>query len=129
MSAAVRYELITWWQGLTDWQPIGGDNLTATTFRHPTLAAGVTYHYLVRTIDAAGQFGTWSETVSAIVLEPQSPNCHNNANRHNNAGPHRNADRNIAPITYCNADINTHRNPCLRSGLYTRTKRHDQLRN
>ena len=73
VSAAVRYELITWWQGLTDWQQTGGDNLTATTFRHPNLVAGVTYHYTVRTIDAAGQFGTWSETVSAIVLAPQSP--------------------------------------------------------
>ena len=37
VSTAVRYELITWWQGLTDWQPIGGDNLTGTTFLHPNL--------------------------------------------------------------------------------------------
>ena len=81
MSTAVRYELITWWQGLTDWQQTGGDNLTATTYRHPTLAAGVTYHYTVRTIDAAGQFGTWSERVSAIVLAPQSPTRHNNTDR------------------------------------------------
>ena len=73
MSAAVRYELISWWQGAVDWQPTGGDNLTATTFRHPNLVAGVTYHYLVRTIEAAGQVGTWSETVSATVLAPQSP--------------------------------------------------------
>ncbi len=71
---AVRYELLAWWPGAPDWQPIGGDNLTGTAYRHADQTPGVTYHYIVRTVDAAGIPGPWSQTVSATVLAPPSTN-------------------------------------------------------
>ena len=106
LSAAVRYELIFWLQGATGWQPLGGDNLTATTYRHADLVAGVTYHYHVRIIDAAGEKGPWSKIVSATVLAPQSPTVTATPTAATPTAPqHRsNADRSNA---YCDLDRNT----------------------
>ena len=66
VTGAVRYELWTW-TSEEGWQQIGGDNLTATAFRHDGLAAGTTYFYTVRTINSAGEMSAWSEYVSATV--------------------------------------------------------------
>ena len=59
VAGAVRYELIVWWDGLTDWQPLGGDNLTGTTYRHSDVTAGTTYHYTISAVNAAGETSDW----------------------------------------------------------------------
>ena len=59
VQEAVRYELLTWWDAGIGWQPLGGDNLTATSFTHTTVTAGTTYHYTIRTVNAAGQASDW----------------------------------------------------------------------
>ena len=67
VPGAQRYELNTWWEGLDDWQHIGGDNLTDIAFHHPDLTIGVTYYYRIRAIDADGQTSAWSDNVFATV--------------------------------------------------------------
>ena len=67
VPGAHRYELNFWYEGLTDWQQIGGDNLTATAFDHPDLTIGVTYYYRIRAIDADSQTSAWSQNVFATV--------------------------------------------------------------
>ena len=66
VPGAVRYELWTW-TSEEGWQQIGGNNLTATAFRHDGLAAGTTYFYTARTHNSAGEASAWSEHVSATV--------------------------------------------------------------
>ncbi len=56
---ATRYELLTWWAKEPSWQPIGGDNLTATSYTHTTVTAGTTYHYSIRAVNAAGDSSPW----------------------------------------------------------------------
>ena len=70
---AARYDLYFWWEDLTDWQRLGGDNLTGTTFPHTGLTAGATYHYLMRARNADGQPGPWSQQISVTLPELQSP--------------------------------------------------------
>ena len=59
VGGAVRYELMVWWDGVTDWQPLGGDNLTGTSHTHTDLAAGTTYYYSIRAVNAAGETSDW----------------------------------------------------------------------
>ncbi len=58
-AGAVRYDLMVWWDGLADWQPLGGDNLTGTSYTHTDLAAGTTYFYTIRAVNAVGETSDW----------------------------------------------------------------------
>ena len=70
---AARYELLTWWDVETGWQPLGGDNLTGTSYTHTTVTAGITYHYSIRTVNAAGQTSDWLQPYpSATVPDPSA---------------------------------------------------------
>ena len=87
---AARYELYTWWDAETGWQQLGGDNLTATSFTHTTVTAGITYLYSIRAVNAAGQTSDWLQPYpSATVPEPS-------------AGPDAAADR-VALVALYNA--------------------------
>ena len=70
---AARYELMTWWDAGTGWQPIGGNNLTGTSYTHTTVTAGTKYHYTIRVVNAAGEKGAWllEDYPSAISLATQ----------------------------------------------------------
>ena len=59
VSDAVRYELLAWWQEKVGWQPIGGDQLTGTSYRHEDVAHGTTYYYSIRAVNAAGEASGW----------------------------------------------------------------------
>ncbi len=67
VDGAVRYDLWSWRNEETGWQQIGGDNLTGASYTHSNLAAGATYYYQIRAIDAEGEGGEWSEQVSAAT--------------------------------------------------------------
>ena len=71
---AVRYELLTWWDTEIGWQPIGGNNLTGTSYTHTDVTAGATYFYSIRAVDAAGEAGAWlaRDYPSAIALATDS---------------------------------------------------------
>ena len=43
VADAVRYELLAWWDAGTGWQPIGGSNLTGTSYTHANVTAGRKY--------------------------------------------------------------------------------------
>ncbi len=70
---AVRYKLLTWWANHPGWQPIGGDNLTATSYTHTTVTAGTTYFYTIRALNAAGEKSEWllEDYPSAVALVTQ----------------------------------------------------------
>lgn len=76
-DGAVRYELSTWWDGEAGWQMIGGDKLTGTTYTHVEVAAGTTYYYSIRAVNAAGETSSWlveypSATALALTEEVAS---------------------------------------------------------
>ena len=70
VPGAARYELMTWWNGGPGWQTIGGARLTGTSYTHTTIAAGTTYHYTIRALNAAGEASPWLTGAypSAIAL-------------------------------------------------------------
>ena len=69
-AGAVRYELLTYWDGAGGWQSIGGDNLTGTTYTHTDVEAGTKYYYTIRAVNAAGEKSAWLKDVpSATALE------------------------------------------------------------
>ena len=72
VPGAVRYELMVWWDLLPDWQRIGGDGLTATSYTHTGLTAGREYHYTVRAVDAAGQMSDWQQDFASATV-PAAP--------------------------------------------------------
>ena len=59
VSGAARYELMVWWDAGTGWQPIGGANLTGTSYRHTGVTVGTTYYYTIRAVNAAGETSGW----------------------------------------------------------------------
>ncbi len=68
-AGAVRYELATWWDAEVGWQIFGGEDLTGTTYTHTDVAAGTTYYYSVRAVNAAGEVSDWLlEDPSATAL-------------------------------------------------------------
>ena len=72
VPGAARYDLWTWTTA-EGWQQLDDGSLTGTTFSHIDLAAGTTYFYAVRAVNAAGQAGDWSEYASAAVPVPPAP--------------------------------------------------------
>ena len=66
VDGAARYELWSW-TSADGWEQIGGDNLTATSYTHFGLAAGVSYYYQIRAVIADDENGEWSQLVSATV--------------------------------------------------------------
>ncbi len=74
VPGAVRYELMVWWDPLPDWQPLGGDNITATTYTHTGLTAGRQYYYTVQAVNAAGEESGWQQDYAfAVVLDEPPP--------------------------------------------------------
>ena len=67
VTGAARYELWVWWNSVTDWQQIGGNSLTGTTFTHTDVVAGTTYYYTVRAVNANGEIGELSTNVPVTV--------------------------------------------------------------
>ena len=70
VTGATRYELWAW-ESVNSWQQIGGDNLTDTTYTHEGAAAGATYYYTVRAVNAAGETSAWSQYASLTVPQDQ----------------------------------------------------------
>ena len=71
---AARYELLTWWDAETGWQPLGGDSLTGTSYTHTTVTPGTKYYYSIRTVNAAGQTSDWLKPFpTATVPAATSP--------------------------------------------------------
>ena len=66
VQGAARYELWVW-DSVNDWQQIGGNSLTGTSYTHTGVAAGTTYFYSIRTVDAGGQQSPWSPYLSVTV--------------------------------------------------------------
>ena len=73
VTGAVRYELWVWWDSATGWQRLDSGNLTGISYVHDGLAAGTTYHYAMRAVDANGVTSALSEYASATVSETQIP--------------------------------------------------------
>ena len=69
-TGATRYELWAW-ESVNSWQQIGGNNLTDTTYTHEGAAAGATYYYTVRAVNAAGETSAWSQYASLTVPQDQ----------------------------------------------------------
>jgi len=67
VTGAVTYDLRTWWDSDTGWQPLGGGSLTSTTFNHSDLVSGRTYYYTIAAIDAGGARSDWSAQVNVTV--------------------------------------------------------------
>ena len=63
------------WDGLANWQPLGGDSLNGTSYMHTGLAAGTTYYYTIRAVNAAGERSDWLQEPypSATVTDLKSP--------------------------------------------------------
>ena len=64
MAGAAGYELQLW--NGSAWDPLVS-GLTGTTYTHGNLAAGWTYFYQVRALDANGAGGAWSQWVQATT--------------------------------------------------------------
>ena len=69
VTGAVRYELWAWQNSVTGWQRLDDGSLTSTAYTHGGLAAGTTYWYAVRAVDAGGTASAWSEYANAIVSD------------------------------------------------------------
>ena len=65
---AARYELLTWWDADTGWQPLGGDNLTGTSYTHTTVTAGTTYFYSIRVVNTAGEASDWLQPSPSVTV-------------------------------------------------------------
>ena len=70
VTSAQRYELWVW-DSVNQGRYIGGNSLTGTTYTHADVTVGTTYHYTIHTVNADGQYGPWSEYVSATPLQEQ----------------------------------------------------------
>ena len=71
VSGAARYELQAWTSASGWWQL--SDNITGTSYRHTGIAAGTSYYYAVRALDAEGVGGAWSSHVSALLTPVATP--------------------------------------------------------
>ena len=66
VHGATRYELWVW-DSVNDWRQTGGDGLTGTTYTHTDPAAGATYFYTIRAVNADGETSAWSDQVSTAT--------------------------------------------------------------
>lgn len=70
VEGAVRYDLRVRRKGISGWKRLGGKSLTATFFTHKDIAAGTTYRYKIRAVNAAEEFSKWSEFVKVSIDGP-----------------------------------------------------------
>ena len=66
VSGAARYELYVW-TSANGWGQIGGSSLTGTAYTHTNVAAGTTYYYQIRAVDAEEETSGWSARVSVTI--------------------------------------------------------------
>ena len=72
VSDAASYDLWVWDSLDRTWGPVGG-SLNGTRYTHPVLTDGRNYYFQVRSRDAAGVRGPWSERAQAIVVAQRFP--------------------------------------------------------
>ena len=65
VTGAVSYQLHVWRSG--NWQQIGGETLTGTSYTDTNVTAGTTYYYIVRAVLTGGGTSNWSDRVAATV--------------------------------------------------------------
>ena len=58
VAGAAKYELWTWWADDPGWQMLDS-SLTGTSYTHTGLAAGRTYYYSIRAVNADGDASGW----------------------------------------------------------------------
>ena len=73
VSDAASYDLLTWWDGLTDWQRVVDGSLTENSHTHQDVTAGRKYHYIVAGVDSNGVRGPWSAQVEMTVPGSDAP--------------------------------------------------------
>ena len=71
ITGAARYELWVW-DSVNGWLQLGGNTLSGTGYTHTGVAAGVTYWYTVRAVNAVEQASAWSEYVTVAASGPQT---------------------------------------------------------
>ncbi len=72
VTGAAGYELWAW-EETADWVQIDDGSLTATSFTHSNLDAGLTYYYQIRTLNNNDNPGPWSDKVHATVYADLDP--------------------------------------------------------
>lgn len=73
VTGAESYHLITWKEGLADWERIGDPLSAATTsYTHSGTTAGTTYYYRISGV-LNGVKGDWSNTISAVPATASLP--------------------------------------------------------
>jgi len=70
VAGAARYELMTWWDEETGWQPIGSYNLTGTTYEHTDVRTWRTYYFTIRAVNAAGETSGWWAKFPSVRVRP-----------------------------------------------------------
>ena len=98
--------LLTWWDGLTDWQRVVDGSLKENSHTHQDVTVGRKYHYIVAGVDSNGVRGPWSAQVEVTVTWVRCADVYAdiyayafvgiNADAHCNGDAHVNAERSRA---------------------------------
>ena len=72
VTGAATYELWAW-ETTADWDQLDDGSLSATSYDHTGLTAGLTYHYQMRGLTASGAAGPWSDQAHATVAADLDP--------------------------------------------------------